>query len=355
MHLEPVWETDEDEILIGLISSVIKDADDNFYLLDSQLSEVQVVSSDGEYLRTISGEGEGPGEIRRASELVLMPDGTIGIVQRWPGSIVKLDSDGTPAGTMIPGDPTDGGRESLREARSKNGLLVLGGSHNRRGDGKRIRNYYISKFNPDGTEQLTYLKRENIFDFSAKTFNETDDDFAAPGRWDISDNGNVYIAPESDKYHIDVYNSDGDIEFSFNKDFNIRYRSKAELQKLNDDNEARFSHRRWYKPQIFSETDKAIKLLRVHHDGTIWILDSYGAKNQPDGVISSWDVFSADGNYLRRVEVVVPGRNNDRLFFVDSDHVVIVHGFGNAEAALQGYETDDDASPVKVVCYRIVK
>ncbi|MCP4143930.1 MAG: hypothetical protein GY752_01455 [bacterium] len=355
MELEEVWRTYEDEMLIGLISSVITDKEGNFYLLDTQLSEVQVLSPDGEYLNTISGEGEGPGEIRRPSELVVMPDETIGIVQRWPGRIVKLEPDGTPAGTVLPSDPTDGGMEWLREARSKNGLLVLGGSHNRRGDNQRIRQYYISKFNPDGTEELTYFEREVVFDFGAKEFNEVDDDFAAPGRWDISSDGTVYIAPGRDSYHIDAYSSSGELKFSFNKEFKTHRRSKEQLDRLKANHEARQGRRRWFRPQNFAPGDPAIKFIRVRNDDTVWVLDAYGTSNQRDGVLNSWDVFSADGNYLRRVEVIAPGRNNDRVFFVGNDRVVIVHGYGDASAALMGEEADDDIAPVEVVCYRIVK
>ena len=66
-------------------------------MLDSQLNEVQVYAPDGEYLRTIGREGEGPGEFRAAFNLLLLPSGNIGVLQAFPSKIIGLTPDGNPA------------------------------------------------------------------------------------------------------------------------------------------------------------------------------------------------------------------------------------------------------------------
>ena len=51
MHLEEVWQAggeDDEETVFGIINKVLIDDDNNIYLLDAQLSEINVFSADGE-------------------------------------------------------------------------------------------------------------------------------------------------------------------------------------------------------------------------------------------------------------------------------------------------------------------
>ena len=87
-------------MLFGVIAQLVEDDAGNIYLLDGQLSEIQVFSRQGEWLRTIGREGEGPGEFRNGSDLSRGPDGNLGVVQIFPGRIVKLTLEGDPAGNF---------------------------------------------------------------------------------------------------------------------------------------------------------------------------------------------------------------------------------------------------------------
>ena len=100
IELKELWRVggyDDEEVLFGVITDIIADSEGNFFLLDSQLSEVQVYSPDGEYLRTIGREGEGPGEFRAAFNLLLLPGGNIGVLQAFPSKIIGLTPQGDPA------------------------------------------------------------------------------------------------------------------------------------------------------------------------------------------------------------------------------------------------------------------
>ena len=83
---EELWRLggdDEDEdVIFGVLTSIATDSEGNVYLLDMQLSQVYVYSSDGEYLNTIGREGEGPGEFRRAGDMFIAPDGNVAVMQR---------------------------------------------------------------------------------------------------------------------------------------------------------------------------------------------------------------------------------------------------------------------------------
>ena len=106
----------DEENLLGLIQNAVVDEMGNLYLLDTQLVEVLVYDPHGRYLKSLGHEGDGPGELRQPRDLVLLPDGTVGLVQGFPGRIVKVDRQGTPAGELHPGgDPADGGIFALRK------------------------------------------------------------------------------------------------------------------------------------------------------------------------------------------------------------------------------------------------
>ena len=81
-RLEELWRAGgDDELLLGRIEEVRLGPDGNLYLMDQQLSQVLVLSPDGEYMRTLSREGEGPGEVRRPAGMLFMPDGNLGLLQ----------------------------------------------------------------------------------------------------------------------------------------------------------------------------------------------------------------------------------------------------------------------------------
>ena len=70
-----------------------------------------------ELVNTLGRQGSGPGEVNNPGDFVLMPDGTLGMVQIFPGKIVKLNLDGTPAGVFQPafGEATAGGFLALAQ------------------------------------------------------------------------------------------------------------------------------------------------------------------------------------------------------------------------------------------------
>lgn len=102
IELKELWriggETDAEGEFFGVLNQITTDDTGNVYLLDRQLTEVKVFSPDGAYLRTIGHEGEGPGEFVRPSDVFLTPEGRVAVVQGFPGKIVLLSKDGTPAG-----------------------------------------------------------------------------------------------------------------------------------------------------------------------------------------------------------------------------------------------------------------
>jgi len=65
VKLEHLWtvggDTEDEDEFFGVIADIEIDNSGNVYLLDSQLAEVKIYTKDGELIRTIGREGEGPG------------------------------------------------------------------------------------------------------------------------------------------------------------------------------------------------------------------------------------------------------------------------------------------------------
>ena len=73
-----------EELLFGWVRSIAVDADHNVYAFDDQAQEVRVFDSAGQYVETLGGRGEGPGEFSRAEAIATLPDGRL--VVRDPGN-----------------------------------------------------------------------------------------------------------------------------------------------------------------------------------------------------------------------------------------------------------------------------
>ena len=89
MQLEELWRVGgagEDQTVFGVILQALPDEQGNLYVLDLQLSQVFVFSPEGKLLRTLSREGEGPGEVRNPTDMFFMADS----VSFWRGSMEAI-------------------------------------------------------------------------------------------------------------------------------------------------------------------------------------------------------------------------------------------------------------------------
>ena len=68
--------------------------DGTIYVLDQQAAEVRVFDSDGQYLRTIVRQGEGPGEVGGANGIFLSGDTLLWINDTRQRTIIGVDPDG---------------------------------------------------------------------------------------------------------------------------------------------------------------------------------------------------------------------------------------------------------------------
>ncbi len=361
LELRELWRRggEDDDLFFGLIVQALVGPGGDLYLLDTQLNEVIVLSSDGEWLRTIGREGEGPGEFRRAGDLLLTGDGHLGVVQRFPGTIVLLTPDGLPAGTVLPGDPTTGGRDMLSGARSVPGGLLLSGAHMTRTDRGRSRRSFISLYGADGVERLEYLGLDDEIDFADSTFREIDQFFPGGSRWSADAEGRVYIAGTRDAYEITVHAPGGAPLQVIGRPYDPWPRTREILDRLETRWKSGRRYQRFGVEQEFAPNEPDILRLEVRGD-ELWVLPSRGVHDQPEGILQTWDVFDLDGRYDRRTALRGPGDGErDRVILLADDRALVVRGFQDARDALDGTggEADDaeldDATPMEIIAYAI--
>jgi hypothetical protein len=228
----------------------------------------------------------------------------------------------------------------------------------------RIRVNYLSLLDDEGGELVRYCEYRNRFDFEDFLFDEKEH---MPGFWynvATAPDGRVFTAPRSDRYLINVYRPGGALERIVEREYPRWRRTGEEKQRFHRMVEEVF-HDAPFPVRIGVEDfDPDIlglqRGLRFREDGNLWVLSSRGVREQPEGVLATWDVLSPDGEFLRQVALACPGDGrSDGVFFAGMDRVIVVNGYVDAVAAQyargtrlsegEGGEADD----MQVVCYRV--
>jgi len=348
-------ETDDEDEFFGVIMQIATDTDGNVYLLDSQLHQVNVYTSDGEFLRTIGHEGEGPGEFRRPGDMIILPDGNIGVVQMMPGKIIVLTPEGDPVGNQaVPGESD--GTQFYTGCRAAGDHFVLGVNAFSRGDDGFKTIFQMIAVNAQGEKTADYFDAEQKRDFANLVFDEKD--LGGWGvQWDVGTDGRVYANRVFDKYEIEVWNADGSSDRVITRAYKARERSPKEK----DDASKRFRiviNGREPERKI-SDTDRDVQQIYSRDDGTLWVLTSRGAFDAPDGVVGTFDVYDANGRFQREMTLKGEGSIKRDGFYFVGDRLYVVTGLVSARSAMGGRggggdaeeEEDEYAEPMAIICY----
>ncbi len=355
--LQEVWRVggDEGEDFFGLITQVRVGKDGRIYLLDTRLAEVPVYDKTGQRVATLSREGDGPGESRLPANLVFMPDGTLGLAQIFPGKIIKINLDGSPAGSFASGgaDPTAGGFLQLFDCvASGSDLVVTAESIAQAGNAAQDRTNYVASVDAAGKEKVRFLERKNHMDFAAFEFNEDKTDRVDFRKVAAGKDGRVYVAGTRNRYAIDVYGKDGKLQRVIERAYERRNRTDEEFKRLQTVVQAQLAQLPGAKVTM-SRTEPDIAAIEIGNDGNLWVSTSRSGVEQPAGIMFTWDVFTPDGEFLKQVSAKCQGDGKkDSLIWTPDGNAVLVTGFLDAAMSLQGggaADDDDEAAPMEVV------
>ncbi len=349
---------EDDDVLFGLVAGLVTDHDGNIYVLDGQLSTIHVFSPTGEHLRQIGREGEGPGEFRNASDLFLGPGNTLGVVQVFPGRIVKLGLDGTPAGNFALPEVAGGGFQLVFVGRGLPDRVVLAGAQQHMQDGKQNQVSYLTAFDPQGKQIARYHEENAETRFGGMKFVEkTFSNFQR--RWALAPDGRVASALTYDDYRITLWNPDGSPNRVIDRP---KYTPLARTGEIKKRFQKFFdSITRWNPGSTFevSPTHAAVADLRFTEDGSLWVLSGRGMWEHEPGVFASYDVYDKQGRFVRRTHILLDGdAGEDGVFFAGNRLYRVTDLFGAAIAAFSsggtGGETEQpESDPVTLIAYEL--
>jgi hypothetical protein len=92
------------EYQFGQVGTISLDSRGHIYVSDTQAQEVRVFSAEGEYLRTVGGPGQGPGELGRGASVVLIAPGDTLLV---PDNGNRRINRFSPEGDVLPSSPLE--------------------------------------------------------------------------------------------------------------------------------------------------------------------------------------------------------------------------------------------------------
>jgi hypothetical protein len=313
-----------------------------------------IYSNNGEFVRTIGREGEGPGEFRQPAGLIILPDGNVGVVQQMPGKIVLLTPDGEPADNFPFPESEEGGTQMFFSCKTQGDLVVVGVNEFARRDDGFAAIFQLIGSNMDGEKVATYYELEQKHDMAKFEFDEKD--MGGPASlWDIGIDGRLYLNLSFDDYDVHVWNPDGSKDRVITREFEPRKRTADEMKKAKNRFKVVINGKE--AKNIVSSTDRAVQRLYTRDDGTLWVLSSRGALDAPDGTIGVFDVFDASGRFSHQVTIDGEGTiEEDGLFFV-GDRLFIVTDLVSARRASYGGDGEDDEEmeeepePMAVICY----
>ena len=359
LQLRELWRAggDESELIFGSVAGALAGPDGQLFVLDSQLSQVIVFSPDGKHLRTIGREGDGPGEVRRPSGLMLLPDGALGLIQTFPGKVVKLRPDGLPAGsfTVGSGDQAQGRFSVLVEGQCRGEAVVMAGMHMTMApDGTSNQRHFLARVAPDGRQLQTYATSDWTINYADFELSEKGLNFVY-GRWALGPDGRVYAPAERNRYCVQVFAPDGDLERTFGRDYTPWRRDAAAAAAARRSLEA--VGRNYPAPprRLASEESEADILgVWVSPAGEVWVTPSRGVYEVPAGTRAVMDVFDAQGRFVRQARLVGPGDpRRDAMYFVGADRVVAVTGALDAYLTQMGVSGEGETPALELICYAL--
>jgi hypothetical protein len=347
---------DDEDVLIGVISSIVVDDNGNVYMLDAQLSQIYVFTSDGAYVRTIGRDGGGPGEFRRSGHMFLTPRGNIAVLQRMPAKIIQL----TPSGDALNNYAIPRNESGLQLALDGGGLsggeLVLAVTEFT-SEVTRIRlNQRLLGIGKNGEITATFAQKERIIERSNPVVTEEE---SARILWATSGDGRVFTNNRFDAYIIYVYDYSGGLDRIIERDYKHHKRSEEEKWRRTPRKVFRDGKNRGQTKLVISDTARDIRAMYTRDDGTLWVMSSRGAADAPEGAFAKFDVYDRSGRFTRQETIVCSGNFEDDLIYFVKDRLYVVKGFKSGrDAMLAAFFNSDDRNdednepePLSVVCY----
>jgi len=224
--------------------------------------------------------------------------------------------------------------------------------------GTQTRTNFLSGFDMSGIEKTKYLEKAVHWDFKNLKITEAEQHFVHFRRWTMGPDGRIYAAPHRNTYAIEVYAPDGTLERVIEREYASLKRTEEEMARINAIADSQKKQIPVPVDMQLCDTEPDIGRLHIADDGALWVETSRGDRDQPEGIMATFDVFDPKGVFVKQVQVKCDGdATKDGLIFGRDGRVICVKGFVDAALALQGGgagadEAGEEPEPMAVVCYQ---
>lgn len=360
--MEEQWRIggDDEDLFFGTVERVHLGPDGNIYILDGQLCQVQVISPDGEFLRSVSKEGDGPGEVRQPGDFFVSPDGSINILNGFPGKVVSLKADGTPIGSIaysIDGKQSQFG-VFIRGLATADGLLLAGINMTIGGGPLSDQNYYLARCDLEGNQINRLTEKTSTIDYSDFHLTEKGMDFVW-SRLASGPDGQIYVAIERDEYTISVMDPDGTLNRTIKRDYQAPARTGRQKKIAKQVIEAVGAN---YPAPLrgteIESNEAAIGSITITNDNRMWIEAGVSDDALPEGTWAIFDVFDPDGKFEKQVALKGSyNRHRDSVSILPDGRILVVTGaldaFLNKMGAIGEEDVQSDADPLEIICFKL--
>ncbi len=357
--MEEAWRRggeDDEEVFFGTISEFLHDDEGNIFLLDGQLNEIMVFDPQGDLLRTMGRQGEGPGEFQNAADMFWSPNGEIGVVQAWPGKVVMLTADGNPGTTFDLPFREGGGFQSVTRGVGGTDRLILAGTAWAREDEKQMQFTYLKSYDLGGNELATFQESKREVNFGNYEFKEEQYvDFQR--RWAVAPDGRVAAALDFDRYRLHVWNADGTLDRVIERpEYKAVKRNSEEIENYQRIYEA---FTRWNRGSTFkvNKFHQAVEQIFFREDGSLWVQSGANRWRAAADEFTSFDVYDSEGRFLKKVTLEADADSTEDGLFFAGNRAYVVTNLLSAMVARLGTgndiedETGEELEPVTVVSF----
>ena len=371
-EMDEVWRAganEDEDFMFGVIGEVLRDKDGNLYFLDTQQNEIFKFSPDGRYLKSITRNGEGPGEISLCYFCDFWSDSAMGCLNIFPQGFVRFDLEGTPLSSLKTTPLPDLGSEetiSLFKFTRRDGFMVSSGRHFMFENGESTQIEFLSSFDEDVNEVHRFAQNPTGYNFRKPITVDEDADFIPYSSWALGSQGEVYLAPGRTGFLIEVRDCLGNLKREIHRQWHPEKRNKEEKSEAK--NQWSFSTNGDKLPEIsYKISDFPTTIMTMQWiDQNLWVTTSKTIKKSKVKQIQIVDVFDKEGHLLEERSFNLPfDSDKDQLHWLDGGRVVVVKNIKSARLAAQDSDTqvqvgdsipkseDDEDSILEVILYRV--
>ena len=365
MALEEIWRlgADDEDVLLGLVTSGVVDDDGNVLLADHQLAHVLVVSPVGEVVATLGRVGDGPGELRKLHSVFIAGD-RVGMVQSFPGKVVYVDREGVPAGGFTLGSEENGGHYSIRRLRSLGTALVgqIERSSNDFGADESVTDAALSVIDLEGDLEAELASHQVSRGIMTIVLDEAAE-WSEFAKWAVGPNGVVATIAERDAWAVRERALDGEVLRTLRRPCEARQRSKEEKEEAVSQIRVAVATGRSTFERKALANDPIIVDLQYGRDGTLFVTTCHNATGLlGDGVAGRFDIIAPNGRFVEELTLTCPDFDSaqDALLFLDGTHFLVLLNYEDAQKALHAallsadeQEAISAAEPLEVVYMRV--